>query len=289
MKELKFRDLTAEDVEVRVARCADTYVELLIYKDARVDQAILDETVGPMNWKKDYKLVKDNLYCTISIYDSEKHEWIEKCDCGVESNTEKEKGEASDAQKRAGFVWGIGRELYTAPKIYVNASMCEIKKSAKGTNQCYTRFSVSDMKVENKKITSLDIINAKTGELVFSTNKKVLTSSSTTATAKKAEASTASVATKQTVKAEPEGEKPQVVKTASPLDKALDTVVKTKSGKDTTLRAMLDASTKKIDTWEKFKTYVDGLQSDANEEIAKACKLIKIAISKGTLKCNATA
>ena len=85
----KFRDLTPGDVEVRVAMCRANGLSLLIYKDARVDQQILDETVGQLNWKKSYREVKGNLYCTIEIWDSDKSTWIAKEDCGVESNTER--------------------------------------------------------------------------------------------------------------------------------------------------------------------------------------------------------
>lgn len=166
VKNYQFRDLTADDVEVRVAMVRQNGVSLLIYKDARVDQAILDETVGQMNWKKSYKVVKDNLYCTIEIWDGEKGQWVSKEDCGVESNTEKEKGEASDAQKRAGFVWGIGRELYTAPFIWVPSDKCEIVEG----NKCRTTFNVTSMKVENKKIVELQIANSRTGEIVYSMN-----------------------------------------------------------------------------------------------------------------------
>lgn len=164
---MNFRDLRPEDVELRVAMARRNGVSLLIYKDARVDQAILDETVGQMNWRKSYQVIKDNLFCTIEIWDSEKSQWIAKQDCGVESNTEKEKGEASDAQKRAGFVWGIGRELYTAPFIWVSDKDCNIEEKSKGIYACKDKFSVSSMKVENKKITGLEIVNDSTGKTVF--------------------------------------------------------------------------------------------------------------------------
>ena len=110
MKKLSFRTLTADEVECRIG----TYKEgkgmsLLLYKDARVDQRLLDEVVGPYNWKNSYEVVKNVLHCTVSIYDSEKNEWISKQNCGTESFTEAQKGEASDAFKRACFNWGIGR------------------------------------------------------------------------------------------------------------------------------------------------------------------------------------
>ena len=117
---MKFRDLTSEEIEVRVQSVAknDKGVILLLYKDARVDQNILDETVTPKHWQKDYYEANGILFCKVGInvgaltgtYDT----WVWKSDCGSESNIEAQKGEASDAFKRACFNWGIGRELYTA-------------------------------------------------------------------------------------------------------------------------------------------------------------------------------
>lgn len=121
------RRLRADEVELRAAQCGMTrsnkpYATLLIYKDARVDQRILDETFGPMNWQRSHEVIDGRLYCTVSIWDDDKQMWISKQDVGTESNTEKEKGQASDSFKRACFNWGIGRELYSAPKIvlYLN-------------------------------------------------------------------------------------------------------------------------------------------------------------------------
>lgn len=96
-----------------------TSAMLLLYKDSRYDMAILDETYGPLGWTVDYKVIKDCLYCTVSVFDKHIGQWVSKTSNGTESNMEAQKGEASDALKRAGFLWGIGRELYTAPQIYV--------------------------------------------------------------------------------------------------------------------------------------------------------------------------
>jgi hypothetical protein len=92
---------------------------LLLYKDARCDMRILDETFGAMNWKRSHEIIDGNLYCTVSVL-SDVGEWVSKQDVGVESFTEKEKGQASDSFKRACVNWGIGRELYTSPFIWVN-------------------------------------------------------------------------------------------------------------------------------------------------------------------------
>lgn len=113
------RTLRADEIECRVGHSTNSGASLLLYKDARVDMRILDETYGAMNWQRRHEVVNGNLFCTIEIWDSEKRCWVSKQDVGVESNTEKKKGEASDSFKRAGFNWGIGRELYTAPFIWV--------------------------------------------------------------------------------------------------------------------------------------------------------------------------
>lgn len=116
--------LTRNEIECRVAQTGKSkngaWCSILLYKDARVDMRILDEVYGSNNWQRTHELIGDRLYCTISIWDAEKGQWIKKQDVGTESYTEKEKGQASDSFKRAGFNVGIGRELYTAPKIFVN-------------------------------------------------------------------------------------------------------------------------------------------------------------------------
>lgn len=125
----KFRTLKAEEIECRVGQISEDYFTLLLYKDARCDMDILDETVGEDNWQRDHKEIKGNLYGGVAIYDDKKQEWVTKWDCGTESNTEKEKGEASDSFKRACVNWGIGRELYTAPFIKIDGN---VKKNSKG-------------------------------------------------------------------------------------------------------------------------------------------------------------
>lgn len=114
---MQFRTLKANEIDVRVAQIDKSWCTLLLYKDARVDMNILDESVGSMNWQKKY--LRDNANCIVSIWDNEKNQWIEKEDTGTESFTEAEKGLASDSFKRACFNWGIGRELYTAPSIFI--------------------------------------------------------------------------------------------------------------------------------------------------------------------------
>ena len=113
------RPLRADEIDVRVGQIYEKGVTLLLYKNARVDMAILDEEFGPDNWQRDHKEIKGNLYCGIGVWSDDKKQWVWKWDCGTESYTEKEKGESSDSFKRAGFNVGIGRCLYTAPFIWL--------------------------------------------------------------------------------------------------------------------------------------------------------------------------
>ena len=160
-----FRDLTADEIECRVAQATEKGVSLLLYKDARCDQNILDETVGAFGWMRQH--TRDNANCIVSIWDYTKKQWILKEDTGTESNTEKEKGLASDSFKRACFNWGIGRELYTAPFIWVNPDGCTSLKQDRDKWKCYDKFEVQKIVIENKKIVAIAIRNAKTRQSVF--------------------------------------------------------------------------------------------------------------------------
>lgn len=159
----KFRLLTEDEIECRVSTVKQDGLKLLLYKDARCDQNILDETVGPMNWQKSY--TRDNANCTVSIWDDDKKMWISKEDTGTESYTEKAKGLASDSFKRACFNWGIGRELYTAPFIWINASNCKIVPKG-NTFTCNDKFKVSEIGYDNKGNIKLLSIK-KDGKVVF--------------------------------------------------------------------------------------------------------------------------
>jgi hypothetical protein len=162
----KFRDLRADEIECRVAQATANGVSILLYKDARCDMNILDETVGSMNWMRGH--TRDNANCIVSIWDDKKGQWISKEDTGTESNTEKEKGLASDSFKRACFNWGIGRELYTAPFIWLTPDCCHsLKQDNNGKWKCYDKFEVQKIVIENKKIVALAIRNAKTRQTAF--------------------------------------------------------------------------------------------------------------------------
>lgn len=168
---MKFRDLKAEEIEVRVSRVTNAGVELLLYKDSRCDMRILDETFGVENWQNRFYECKGTLFCEVSFLVERADglcEWISKSNAGSPSNMEAVKGEASDALKRSCFTLGIGRELYTAPRIFVYADKCKsIKQGKNGKMQCYDQFHVEKVRIEDGQITGLSIWNDTTGHRCF--------------------------------------------------------------------------------------------------------------------------
>ena len=157
-KEL-IRLLRPSEIECRIATINAKGLSLLLYKDARVDQRILDESFGPFGWKRSHQSIDGNLYCTVSIWDKENKEWISKQDVGTTGYAEKEKSQASDSFKRACVNIGIGRELYSAPFIWISADKVQIQlKDNKYV--CYERFIVSDIEYnDDREIVKLVIAN----------------------------------------------------------------------------------------------------------------------------------
>lgn len=165
MSQLKFRKLKADEIECRIGMVKETGLSLLLYKDARCDMNILDETVGALDWKREH--TRDNANCVVSIWDEEKKQWVGKEDVGTESNTEAAKGLASDSFKRACVNWGIGRELYSAPFIWVKAEDAKIVNVG-GKYRCHDKFTVAKLTfLENGNIDALAIRNDRTKKLVF--------------------------------------------------------------------------------------------------------------------------
>lgn len=167
----KIRALRADEIEVRVGIVKQNGISLLLYKDARCDMNILDETFGIMGWKRQHEVIKGSLFCTVSICD-EKGEWISKQDVGIESYSDAVKGEASDAFKRACFNIGVGRELYTAPFIWIGADRVTIVEE-KGKLRVKDSFYVSYISYDEagKVIKSLEICNQRQ-EIVYQVNMK---------------------------------------------------------------------------------------------------------------------
>ena len=165
--------LTAHDIEVKVKQCSEKGAVALLYKTARVDMAILDEVFGAENWECDYKEIKGNLYCGIGVRTNDTMAW--KWDCGIESREDNEgnqkKGEASDAFKRAGTKWGIGRELYTSPFVFIKVPT--VKDGARWKlENAFERFDCADIGYDdNRRINRLVIVDSK-GNEVYSYSSK---------------------------------------------------------------------------------------------------------------------
>lgn len=188
MKEPIFRLLNADEIECRVGAVNEKGLSLLLYKDARVDFKILDETFGFFGWQRTHQVINGNLFCTIAIWDDEKDQWISKQDVGTKSDYEQEKGQASDSFKRAAVCAGVGRELYTAPFIWVPAGVVSIQPKGQKyvTNE---HFSVKEIGYNDRReINHLVIVNSK-GQTVFSkkSGPDVQTSNPTTKPQEKAE------------------------------------------------------------------------------------------------------
>lgn len=163
---MEFRTLKANEIDCRIQslneKNGSVGAVVLLYKDARVDMRLLDEVVGALNWKREHTIIGDRLYCTVSIYNEHTGEWVSKSDVGTESNTEKEKGQASDSFKRACFNWGIGRELYSAPFTYINLQSNEWTKGKDGRPKSYAKFTVKEIEYdENRNINKLIIVDSK--------------------------------------------------------------------------------------------------------------------------------
>ena len=176
---MRFRKLRKDEIDCRISTVSERGLSLLLYKDARVDMRILDETVGAENWQRSHELINGNLFCNVSIRCGDPCEWVSKQDVGVESFTEKEKGQASDSFKRACFNWGIGRELYSAPFIWISADKCRIfTKNNKYTSN--DRFSVTDIGYDTDgNIDRLSIRNDSTGKTVYTLGTKKQTDETT--------------------------------------------------------------------------------------------------------------
>lgn len=175
-----FRSLRADEVEARIAQVGNNaeWISVLLYKDARCDMNMLDETFGMGGWQREHELIDGQLFCKVGIYvqTPNGYQWVWKQDVGTESYTEKEKGRASDAFKRACFNIGIGRELYTAPQIFIwqkskedGLFNYELDKNGKPR----IGLKVTELEVKDGKITALKIANTRaSGRVIFEWRQK---------------------------------------------------------------------------------------------------------------------
>lgn len=161
------RGLKANEVEARIGTVSKQGkgLSLLLYKDARADMTILDELYGPFGWQREHEFKDGKLYCRVGIWDEKKEQWVWKEDVGSPSNMEADKGQASDSFKRACTNWGIGRELYTAPFIWIGSDRCQMEQY-NGKWTCRDRFFVRELESENGVIRHVQIVNQK-GQPVF--------------------------------------------------------------------------------------------------------------------------
>ena len=169
------RLLKADEINCRVQKLTKTGgAIILLYKDARVDMNILDETFGAMNWQRQHISIDGNLHCIISVWDDTKKQWVSKQDVGTESFTEATKGEASDSFKRAGFNWGIGRELYTGPFIFVKLNPDEWETDDRGKVATTFKFglSVKEIGYNNANEINRLVLVDKRGEVRYTLGQK---------------------------------------------------------------------------------------------------------------------
>lgn len=153
----KIRELKAREIDCRVGTCKKNGFSILLYKNARVDMDLLDEVYGAENWQREHIEIKGHLFCRVSVWTGA--QWVVKEDVGVESNAEATKGEASDSFKRACVNIGIGRELYTAPFIWINPVQGEIKEH-NGKFKTYTKLIVSEIAYnDDREISHLVLID----------------------------------------------------------------------------------------------------------------------------------
>ena len=259
----KIRALKANEIEVRVQQVTEKGAQLLVYKDSRCDKRILDETFGILGWKNKYEEIKVNLYCTISIWDEDSKQWVDKCDCGVESFSEKEKGEASDAFKRAGFNVGIGRELYTRIFYFANVPTIKNDKGKFDLKNKYEKFRVSEIETneEQEKIEKIKIVDSK-DKVVFSYGYKKPETTEIIEMPKPANES--AKVTKKEVKATESEEKPANPKTITDAQKKLI---------NTLLSKQENREQAKKDLYAKFNiTTIKGISSDLAKQMIESLK-----------------
>ena len=147
-KIIEWELLKPDDIEIRLATVKNGVAKMLLFQDSRCAVRALDQQFGSFGWQMDYKVVGDQIYGTLSIYDEEKQMWISKSDTGDKSNISEDKGQSSDILKRCIVRWGFATELYTSPKIEIPDD---------GYNN--TGYRVSEIDYIGRKISHLVIVN----------------------------------------------------------------------------------------------------------------------------------
>lgn len=172
---IKFPLLTADQIEVKIKQCTEKGAVALLYKTARTDMELLDSTLGAGNWFNEYTEVKGNLFCTIYMREDAQSDWVAKQDCGIESRADSDgnekKGEASDAFKRAGFRCGIGRELYTAPFVFLKVATMKNDRGKYDLVDRYKRYSVSSIGYDEQSRINDLVVADDAGTIVYTLKK----------------------------------------------------------------------------------------------------------------------
>lgn len=193
MSKYFFRALRAKEVEVRNDKISVTDIKkknpdgtfspdgrkyklpLLLYKNARVDQNILDRYVGPLNWSRTHSVRDGKCFCAVSLRDPKTNDWVTKEDVGSASGGfERDKSLASDSFKRACACWGVGRELYSVPYDFglefverdgntISDAPFSIERTPDGDFVCNDRFVVQEIKFNSvKELIYIKLLNMTT-------------------------------------------------------------------------------------------------------------------------------
>lgn len=108
-----------ENVKWRVQSASEYGAICVPYIDARDAQERFDKVCG-LNWKSEHFELGGKIYCKIGVLNE--GEWIWRSDVGTETQVESEKGQASDAFKRAAVFFGVGRFLHEMNPIKAKAA-----------------------------------------------------------------------------------------------------------------------------------------------------------------------
>lgn len=116
------------DIEWRIGQAGLTrdgkpWAKCLAYITSRAIMERLDTVVGPSQWRNEFRewpLGTTGVLCGLSIKIGT--EWVTKWDGADQPETEPVKGGFSNALKRAGVLWGIGRYLYDLPEGFATIS-----------------------------------------------------------------------------------------------------------------------------------------------------------------------
>lgn len=169
---INFRTLQPNEIQVRVGSVTQKGATFLLYKDARCDMNMLDETVGVENWQREHSCIDGTIYCRVGINVNFRNPdaapvWVWKQDAGSESNMEAEKGASSSSFKRACVNWGLGRELYSSPFIFIPLETVQRGNKWELKNK-FVKFFVAAIEYNAQRDIIALVIADENGEVAFS-------------------------------------------------------------------------------------------------------------------------